>query len=152
MIYLNSYHKLYRQLDIPRIEDSLTEIKNKQTNKQTKTILSTPNGSQSQNVYDFWLVLFVCFLDILRLGRLVESQAIQRLGSFCEKKCFIWKRRSDKLINLCNIYIKSVMQLHGWHGVHTNIFQGLLKDHLPGRYFFVKFFKDLGRTTYQECN
>ena len=44
------------------------------------------------------------------------------------------------------------MQLHGWHGVHTNIFQGLLKDHLPGMYFFVKFFKDLGRTTYQECN
>ena len=50
VIYLNSYHKLYRQLDIPRIEDSLTEIKNKQ---QTKTVLSTPKGSQSQKIYDF---------------------------------------------------------------------------------------------------
>ena len=115
-----TYHKLYRQLDIPRIEDSLAEIKNKQTNTQTKTILSTPKGSQSQKVYDFWLVLFACFLD-MRFGRLVEGQAIQQLGSFRGKKCYIRKRRSDKLINLCHIY-KKCYAASWMHGVHTNIF------------------------------
>ena len=75
----NSYHKLYRQFDILRTEDSLTEIKTKnkkQYNKQTKAIMSTPKGSQSHKVYEYWLVLLVCFLD-MRFGRLVESQAIQ---------------------------------------------------------------------------
>ena len=49
----NSYHKLYRQLDILRIEDFLPEnksvqqkIQQQQTNKQTKTIMSTPKGTQ----------------------------------------------------------------------------------------------------------
>ena len=60
----NSYHKLYKQLDIPRTEDSLTEIeknKTKQNNKQTKAIMSTPKGSQSHKAYEYWLVLLVCF-------------------------------------------------------------------------------------------
>ena len=81
----NSYHKLYKQLDIPRTEDSPTEIKKKkkkkkQYNKQTKAIMSTPKGSQSHKAYEYWLVLLVCFLDMC-FRRLVESQAIQ-LGSF----------------------------------------------------------------------
>ena len=74
----NSYHKLYRQFDILRTEDSLTEIKKKkkQYNKQTKAIMSTPKGSRSHKVYEYWLVLLVSFLD-MRFGRLVESQAMQ---------------------------------------------------------------------------
>ena len=74
----NSYHKLYRPFDILRTEDSLTEIKK---TKQNSTInkrkqLWAPLKEVSHKVYEYWLVLLVCFLD-MRFGRLVESQAIQ---------------------------------------------------------------------------
>ena len=75
----NSYHKLYRQLDILRIEDFLPEnksvqqkIQQQQTNKQTKTIMSTPKGTQS---HEFLLNIFD-----MHFGRLVECRAIE-LGS-----------------------------------------------------------------------
>ena len=38
--------------------------------------MSTPKGSRSHKVYEYWLVLLVSFLD-MRFGRLVESQAMQ---------------------------------------------------------------------------
>ena len=59
VIYLNSYHKLYRQLDIPRIEDSLTEIKNKQTNKQKQFLAPLKEVSHRKFMTSDWFYLCV---------------------------------------------------------------------------------------------
>ena len=111
----NSYHKLYRQLDILRIEDFLPENKsvqlkknnnNKQRNKETETIMSTPKGRQS---LEFLLNIFD-----MRFGTFVESQAIE-LGSN-EWRLFYSNVKAErlphKLINLCNI--NSVKWLNRW--------------------------------------
>ena len=112
----NSYHKLYRQLDILRIENFLPENKsvqlkkynnNKQRNKQTETIMSTPKGRPS---LEFLLNIFD-----MRFGRLVESQAIELSSNAVSGDCSIRmyaERLPDKLINLSNI--TSVKPLSGW--------------------------------------
>ena len=111
----NSYHKLYRQLDILRIENFLPENtsvqlkiynNNKQRNKQTETIMSTPKGRPS---LEFLLNIFD-----MRFGRLVESQAIELSSNAVSGDCSIRmyaERLPDKLINLSNI--TSVKRLSG---------------------------------------
>ena len=110
-----SYHKLYRQLDTLRIEDFLPEnksvqqkIQQQQTNKQTKTIMSTPKGTQLHA----W-ILIEYFWHALWKTR-GES------GYRTKFKCREWRlfypnvcwTTADKLINLSNI--TSVKRLSGW--------------------------------------
>ena len=111
----NSYHKLYRQLDTLRIEDFLPEnksvqqkIQQQQTNKQTKTIMRTPKGTQLHA----WILIEYFWHALWKTRGVSGHKTRFKWVKTVLSECIYAERLPDKLINLCNM--NSVKRLNGW--------------------------------------